>query len=136
MATRYKQPKAINGVSLGLVVLVAATAWLGLSAWPAIALNSNVKNELNDALPRVYRANLRDEPGATAETTRLHDELEAKIRALGVDDGKMAIDVGRSAKSVSIEVRYHATVHLIGLNKPRVVALHPRVETDAARVEW
>lgn len=136
LATRYKQPKAINGVSLGLVVLVAATAWLGLSAWPAIALNSNIKNELNDALPRLYRFNLRDEPGATVETTKLHDELEAKIRALGVDDGKMVVDMGRSPKSVSIEVRYHATVHLIGLNKPRVVGLNPRVETDAARVEW
>ena len=60
MATRYKQPNAINGVSIGLVVLVAATVWIGLSAWPVIALNSNVKNELNDALPRIYRANLRD----------------------------------------------------------------------------
>lgn len=136
VATRYKQPRAINGVSIGLVVLVAATAWLGVSAWPVIALNSNVKNELNDALPRLYRANLRDEPGASTETTRLHDDLEGKIRAMGVDDPKLAIDIGRSQKSVSIEVRYQATVHLIGLTKPRVVALHPRVETDAARVEW
>jgi hypothetical protein len=48
----------------------------------------------------------------------------------------MVVDMGRSPKVVSFEVRYHATVHLIGLNKPRVVALHPRVETDAARVEW
>ena len=136
VATRYKQPRAINGVSLGLVVLVAATAWLGLSAWPVIALNSNVKSELNDALPRAYRANLRDEPGATVETTRLHDDLEAKIRALGVDDGKLAVEIARSTKTVSIEVRYQATVHLIGLKKTRVVSLHPRVETDAARVEW
>ncbi len=136
MATRYKQPNAINGVSIGLVLLVAATGWVVLSAWPVIALNSNVKNELNDALPRIYRANLRDEPGATVETTRLHDELEAKLRALGVDDGKMAIEIGRSPKTVSIDVRYQATVHLMGLTKTRVVALHPRVETDAARVEW
>ncbi len=136
MATRYKQPNAINGVSIALVVLVAATAWLGLSAWPVIALNSNVKNELNDALPRAYRANLRMEPGATAETARIHDELEAKIRALGVDDGKLAVEIARSEKRVAIDVRYRATVHLIGLTKTRVVALHPRVETDAARVEW
>ena len=136
VATRYKQPNAINGVSIGLVVLVAATAWLGLSVWPVIATNSNIKNELHDALPRVYRANLRDEPGATVETTRLHDELEAKIRALGVDDGKLAVEIARNQKSVSIEVRYHAIVHFMGLQKTRLVALHPRVETDAARVEW
>ena len=136
MATRYRQPNAINGVSIALVVLVAATAWIGLSAWPVIALNSNVKNELNDALPRAYRANLRDEPGATIETTRIHDELEAKIRALGVGDGKLAVEIARSAKSVAIEVRYQAAVQLMGLKKAHLVSLHPRVETDAARVEW
>jgi len=136
VATRYKQPKAINGVSIGLVVLVAATAWIGVSAWPVIALNSNVKNELNDALPRLYRANLRDEPGATVEATRLHDELLTKIRGLGVDDGKLAVEIARSAKTVAIEVRYQAAVQLLGLKKTHVVSLHPRVETDAARVEW
>ena len=136
MATRYKQPNAINGVSIGLVVLVAATVWIGLSAWPVIALNSNVKNELNDALPRIYRANLRDEPGATVETTRIHDDLLAKLRALGVNDGNLAVEIARSAKSVAIEVRYQAAIQLLGLKKTHVVSLHPRVETDAARVEW
>ena len=148
VATRYKQPNAINGVSIALVVLVAATAWLGVSAWPVIALNSNVKNELNDALPRVYRANLRDEPGATIETTRLHDELEAKIRALGVDDGKLASRSRAAPRRWPIEVRYHAVGAADGAEEDphrlaaparrdrrrprRVVARRPSAESGSA----
>jgi hypothetical protein len=136
VATRYKQPSPVNGVSAGLVLLVGLTAWLGLSAWPIIAVNSGVKNEIGEALPLIYRANLRDEPAATVETTRLHDELEAKIRALGVTDPALVIEISRSAKKVAIEVRYHATATLKGIGKQHTFVLHPRVETDAARVEW
>jgi hypothetical protein len=136
VAIRYKQPNAINGVSIGLIVLVGLTAWLGVSGWPVIALNSGVKNEIGDALPRVYRANLRPEPGATVEVTRIHDELETKIRALGVDDPKLVIDIARDAKQIAIEVRYHAAATLWGTKKSHAFLLRPRVETDAARVEW
>ncbi len=136
MTTRYKQPSAVNGVSVGLLLLVGLTAWLGISAWPIIAINSSVKNEIGDALPRVYRANLRPEPGATAEVERLHDELETKIRALGVVDPKLVVDIQRNAKMISIEARYHASATLWGVNKSRMFTLRPRVETDAARVEW
>jgi hypothetical protein len=136
VATSYKQPKAINGVSIGLLLLVGLTAWLGLSGWPMIALNSSVKNEIGDALPQVYRANLRPEPGATVEVTRIHDELEAKLRALGVDDPKLVIDIARDAKKVANEVRYHEVATLRGLKKSHTFLLRPRVETDAARVEW
>ena len=136
MATRYKQPSAINGVSVGLLLLVGLTAWLGVSAWPIIAINSGVKNEIGEALPLVYRANLRPEPAATDGTTRLHEELETKIRALGVTDPALEIEISRSEKRVAIEARYHATATLIGTGKKHTFAMHPRVETDAARVEW
>jgi len=136
VATRYKQPSSLNGVSIALVLLVGLTAWLVISAWPVIALNSGVKNELGEALPLIYRANLRDEPGATVETERLHDELEAKLRALGVTDPKLVVEIARSPKTIAVEARYHASATLKGLGKSHTFALHPRVETDAARVEW
>jgi hypothetical protein len=136
VATRYKQPNAVNGVSIGLFLLVGLTAWLGVSGWPVIALNSGVKNEIGDALPLVYRANLRPEPGATVEVTRIHDDLETKIRALGVTDPKLVIDIARDVKRVAIEVRYHEVATLWGIKKSHTFLLRPRVETDAARVEW
>lgn len=136
MAIRYKQPSSINGVSVGLLVLVAVTAWLGFSAWPLIALNSSVKNELGDFLPRVYRANLRLEPAATEEADRLHDELVARLRTVGVDDPHLKVDVSRSEKKVAIAAGYSVTLVLKWIGKRYPVALNPQVETDAARVEW
>jgi hypothetical protein len=136
VATRYQQPSPVNGVSVGLLLLVGLTAWLGMSTWPIIAINSSVKNEIGEALPLVYRANLRPEPAATEETTRLHDEIETKIRKLGVTDPALVVEISRSEKRVSIEARYHAVATLIGIGKKHSFAMHPRVETDAARVEW
>ena len=136
MATHYKQPSSINGVSAALVVLVALTAWAVASAWPLIALNSSVKNELGEVLPKIYRANLRPEPGASDETARFREELIGTLRALGVTDPKLVIDIRRNEKRISVEARYSAIVTLKGLQKSHTFLLRPRVETDAARVEW
>jgi hypothetical protein len=136
VATHYKQPSSINGVSAGLFLLVALTAWVGWSAWPLIALNSGVKNELNDFLPKVYRANLRMEPAATAETDELHEDLIGRLKAIGVTDPNLIVDISRSEKKVAIVARYTVTMVLKWVGKKYPYTLHPRVETDAARVEW
>ena len=136
MATRYKQPSSFNGVSVALFVLVGLTAWAVFSAWPVIALNSGVKNEIGEVIPRIYRANLRLEPGASEEVARVQEELINRLRALGVTDSKLVVDIQRSEKRISVEARYHATATLKGLDKSHTFELHPRVETDATRVEW
>lgn len=136
MATQYKQPSSLNGVSVALVLLLAAAVWVGLSAWPVLAINSNVKNEIEDALPRLYRANLFPEPNSTAEATTIHDELVEKLKALGVDDPDFQVAIARDDKLVSIEVRYRARLQMKGLRKTYVLAMRPRVQTGAARVEW
>ena len=136
MATRYKQPSAFNGVTVVLLVLVALTAWVVVSAWPIIALNSGVKNELAEVIPRIYRANLRPEPASSDEIARVQEELTAHLRALGVTDTKLAVDIQRNEKRIAVEARYHAAATLLGTSKSRTFELHPRVESDATRVEW
>jgi hypothetical protein len=134
VAVRYKQPSRINAVSITLFVLLMALIWVGYGAWPVIALNANVKNELEGALPRAYKANLLPEPTATEVTTRTHDELLAKLKDLGVEDVTVTID--RDQKTVSIEARYKNSIVLKGLDKKYEVNLSPRVKTDAGRVDW
>jgi hypothetical protein len=136
VATRYRQPKAINGVSVSLVLLLGVAVWVGISAWPIIAQSSNVKSELGDALPRLHRANLLPEPNATVEVERIRADLTDKVKALGVDDAAFEVAIARNDKTVSIEARYKATLILLGTRKKYPIALHPRVETDAARVDW
>jgi hypothetical protein len=91
VATHYKQPRRINGVSITLLLIVCAVGWVGYSAWPIISVNANVKNELGEALPRVYKANLLPEPTSTDAITRVHDELMSKMKKLGVDDPKVEV---------------------------------------------
>ena len=136
VAVRYKQPSSINGVSAVLVALVAVTAWVVLSAWPVIAVNSGVKNEIDDVLPRIYRANLRPEPGSSEEIESARADLTARLRLIGVADPKLTIEIHHDAKLLSVEVRYHATATLKGTQKSHTFDLRPRVETDATRVEW
>jgi hypothetical protein len=136
VATRYKQPSSFNGVSVALLVLVALTAWGVFSAWPVIAINSGVKNEIGEVIPRIYRANLRDEPGASEEVARVQEELVGHLRTLGVTDPNLVIDIQRNEKRLSVEARYHATVTLKGLQKSHTFELRPKVETDATRVDW
>ena len=136
MATRYKQPRSFNGVSVALFLLVALTAWGVFSAWPVIALNSGVKNELEEVIPRIYRANLRPEPGASDEIARVQEELTARLRALGITDPKLTVEILHNEKRLVVEARYHATATLKGLQKSHTFELHPRVESDATRVDW
>jgi hypothetical protein len=136
VAVRYKQPRSINGVSAALLVLVAITAWAAYSAWPVIAVNSGVKNEIDDVLPRIYRANLRPEPGSSEEIENVRTDLTARLRVIGVTDPNLTVEIHHDAKLLSVEVHYHATATLKGTQKSRTFDFHPRVETDATRVEW
>jgi hypothetical protein len=136
MATRYKQPSRINTVSVGLLLLAAAGAWIGVSAWPLIALNASVKTEITDALPRVHHANLLPEPAASDDIARIDSELQAKLRDLGVTDPALDVVIGRGSKTISIEARYRADLVLLWLGKRFPLSLAPRVETEAARVTW
>jgi hypothetical protein len=136
VATNYQQPSRINSVSLGLAGLLGLAIWIGASAWPLVAVNANIKNELNDALPRAYRSNLRPEPVATREIADLHEELTAKLAELGLTAANSEVVIERGEKKISIEVRYQSAFILKGLHKSYPFSFNPRVETDAARVEW
>ncbi len=135
MATTYKQPRRLNAVSITLFLIVGLGTWLGMSAWPLIAVNANVKNEIGEALPRAYKANLLPEPTSTESIARIHDELVESIKKLGVTDPKAEVLITRD-KKIAVQVRYKATMTLKGTEKTYDFTLEPKVETDAARVEW
>ena len=117
--------------------LLARRAWMGVSAWPLVALNANVKNELNDALPRAYRANLLTEPGATARPRASARRARWPRSARWGSTTQAAVRSRAARRRSSIEVRYHAHwCSCRGCSKSYPFPLHPRVETDAARVEW
>jgi hypothetical protein len=135
MATQYKQPGHINGVSIGLLLVLALCAWVGVGVWPIISVNSGVKNELASAIAETYRANLLPEPTSTQAIARIHDQIAGKLQELGVTDPNRQVLITRGEKLLSIEVRYTAWLVLKGLSKSYPFAFDPKVETDAARAD-
>lgn len=133
---KYKKPSAFNAVTLMLLALVGAAGYLAMSAWPALALKSRVKGELQDGLVRLYRANLRPEPFATQDTLVLRRTLTDTLRKAGVTDKQLELVVTRNKQLVALEARFSSDVELRGLGKRFTLHHSPRVETDAARVDW
>ena len=62
--------------------------------------------------------------------------LMSKMKKLGVEDPKVEVVITRTKEKVSVEARYTAILTLQGIDKTRPLSMTPKVETDAARVDW
>jgi hypothetical protein len=133
---QYQKPNRINAVSLTLTFVLGVAAWVGVSFWPVLILRSNVKNELAEVMPVLWKLNLRPEPQARADLIRLKRDVTARIRAVGVADDKLELTVGRSKEWISLSATFRTTAQLRGLKRVFTFTLSPKAETDAARVDW
>jgi len=133
---KYRQPSRINAVSISFFLLLGLIAYLGYSAWPAILLHSNIKTELHDGLIQLYKANLIPEPGSSQQVTSLRGRMTANLKKLGLEKRPFGLVLKRDKKKVSIEMTYAAIVTLQWIGVQRAINLRPKVETDAARVQW
>ena len=132
----YKQPRRFNVVSLTLLLLLAAAGYVAFAAWPVYTLNSDIKNVLEDALPRVYRANLLPEPESNIGSDQVRAALLEKLEALGIADPETALTITRDQRLVTITVKVDTALDLKLISKKIPVSLNPRVETSAARVTY
>jgi hypothetical protein len=132
----YQKPRRINAVSLTLSAILGLLIWAGVSFWPLLVLRSNVSTELAEAIPRLWKLNLRPEPQARAELPKLRRQVIEKLRQLGVKDDKLELVMDRSKQRVALTARYKATGSLQGWKRQFVFNFSPSIETDAARVDW
>lgn len=133
--TSYKQPKRLNIVTLLLLAIVATAVYVGYAMWPVVNLRMRVQSELEDVLPQLYRANLRQESVAKKQEQDLRKELATRLPKAGVK-GKYEIRFFRNKNVVAMEVHFSTTTTFPILDKKRVFQLVARAQTDAARVEW
>jgi hypothetical protein len=136
VATRYKKPHSINAVSLALVLLLGLTVYVIVCTWPVYSLSSRAKGVLLDALPVLYRANLRPESTASAMISDLKKSVPENLRKEGVRDPHLEVVFSRSKKEVAIEAHFVATAFFPVINKTHDFHLSPRAVTDSARIEW
>ena len=136
MAIRYRKPRSINAISVGLLLLLGLTVYVIACSWPVYSLSSRAKGVLLDALPLLYRANLRPEATASAMIRDLKKSVPQILHKEGVRDPHLEVIFSRSKKEVSIEAHFVATAFFPVINKTYEFHLSPRAVTDAARIEW
>ena len=132
----YKQPRRINAVSVTLAVLVLAAAYVGYRAWHVVSLHADVKNVMEEALPRLYRANLLPDPECNIAAEEVRANLVEKLTALGIGEPEKALTLSRDPQEVAITVRIVSTMELPAIGRRFPVTLAPRVHTSAARVVY
>jgi hypothetical protein len=135
-AHKYQQPRRINAVSISVLVLLAAACYTVFSAWPVAMLHTDVKAVLDDALPRLYRANLLPEPESANGVDQIRQELVEKLTALGIAEPDAALSITRDTRIVAITAKIVTAIHLKLIHRSIPLTLHPRVETSAERVVY
>ncbi|MGA7741831.1 MAG: hypothetical protein ABSF35_11790 [Polyangia bacterium] len=136
MATKYKKPRAINAISIAMLLLLGLVGYVIYCTWPVYSLSSRAKGVLLDALPMLYRANLRPEGTASAMLRDLKKSVPAELRKAGVKDPKVEVVFSRSKEEVAIEAHFVATAFFPFIDKTYEFHLSPRASTDAARIKW
>jgi len=136
MAVKYRKPHSINAVSVLLLLLTGLVVYMLVCTWPVYSLSSRARGELLDALPMLYRANIRPDNVAASMIADLKKSVPKALRKAGVRDPHLEVVFSRSKEEVSIEAHFTATAFFPGINKSWDFNLSPRAVTDAARVEW
>jgi hypothetical protein len=132
----YKQPRRLNAVSLTLLGLALLAAYIGYEAWPTVTLNADLASAVEDALPRLYRANLLPEPESSVAADEIRQSLVDKVGALGLDQPEELVTITRDAKTVAVRVRARVMVTLALLHLKLPITLSPHAETSAERVSY
>jgi hypothetical protein len=134
---QYKQPQRLNAVSLMMAMALGLLGYTGYAMWPVFSLRSNVESELGTSLSALWKLNLHgDSPAIRAELVKLKKSVVVRLRQVGVRDKALEVVFERDKKKVAMEARYQAPFTFPGLDKTVTMSFKPRVETDAARVDW
>lgn len=133
----YRKPRKINVVSVTMTLMLAAAGYVAYGLYPVFQLRANAKSEMMDALPHLWRFNRRPTGVSTPELAKLKTNLtERLVKVTGIKDPKMKVNFVRGKELVAIEVTFKATAVFPYLDKRIDIDCAPRVETDAAHIEW
>jgi hypothetical protein len=135
-ATNYKKPSHFNVVSGTIALFMLASVFFLYCTWPVLALRLRVKGELDDAMNRFWRANLRGAQSERGEMVALQNDLRAKLVGVGVTDKNLEVVFVPGKVRIALEARFTSSVVFPVIDKTYVFHLAPRAETDSARVDW
>jgi hypothetical protein len=119
-----------------MALLFGGFVYFVVAIWPLLALRSNVKDTLADALPHLWKINLMAEGVARRELIGFKKKLLEDLRRTGVKDKQLELVLARNKKEVALQLRYAAVATFPGTTRTIQLKFSPRVETGAGRVDW
>ena len=109
---KYRQPRRLNAVSVTLLVVLFCAGYFAFACWPTMALHSDVKSALDDALPKLYRANLLPEPESSIGIEQVRQDVLARLTLLGIPDPESALSMSHDSHTVALSVRLRTAIDL------------------------
>ena len=89
------------------------------------------RSELNSLLDRAAEAEPKHAQGRDPD-----EDLYRRFSLDELSDKELEVDIQHDKKRVSVEAAYGQDFVLLGLDKKWHMHMSPKVETDAARVDW
>ncbi len=133
---KYKKPRTLNWVSIGLVLLLGLGVYLGYHLWPVYTSASRAKAILWDHIPALYKANLRGNDLAVSMIEDIKTSIGVELAKAGINDKAAKVFVSRDPKEIALEVRFKAKAHFPFPDRTFTFELSPKVVSDAARIDW
>jgi len=132
MASPYKKgPRKLNPVSILFILLFVLGIYAAMRFLPPYWTSWNVKEKLRDACASMYQMQKYDPAIKSAEMQKLQDRLLNDIKAAGVDDPEVTVEIDDTSEPGFAIARadYHVTVtHPIG--KPTIMHFTPEARMD------
>ena len=130
-------PKRINAVSVTMVLILAAVAYLGWRFAPVYFDAWTVEHTLREAANETYRVARIAEPARSQQLKVIVDKARADIvRLANVDDPDLNVSLDLDGDVVAVAADYTVIVTHPYINKKTVLHFHKREKTSIKRVEW
>jgi hypothetical protein len=126
MAT-YQQPRRFNWVSIPIYAAVAALVYSLVQFGPPWYRNMKVDEVVRDAVNQYWHATRGSETGDCPP--ELKDQIERRIRDLGVDDPALSLFFDRDATDLRVTARYQVVVKHPLVKKTTTLSFAPTAST-------
>jgi hypothetical protein len=133
---KYRKPRSFNSVSVLLLVCFALAGYVLVYLWPVYSASAKVRSLLREHIPTLYRANLMPDQTAIPIIEKMKDDLLVQITKQGIDPKTFKLEITRDSQQISLQGHFKAKAHFPLPDRTFEFNLSPKVQSDAARVEW
>lgn len=135
----YKQPRAINPVSVFLFLLLGSGVYLAYIYLPVYLAHYRVKQVVHESASKFYKIRTLEPSLRAQEANNIVENARREIvQILGYDDPQMTVQmlINDETKVVNVVAQYRRAIVFPGMKKDRVQEFKAVGESDFKPNEW